>query len=193
MAALRRQRSALNSVDGEKVELKHESPSTPDLRDDLTAATRVAAIKDEATSSTSSSPLLSATKIKSSRSSSQSTTNSTSMADTVAVKSEPEKVNGHVSVKAEPPTPVKESRLTSRKGAVPRVAPLFDHLPDATADATSHYQTLESCTYANKYLGYTEHAMECDCSEEWGKSHHSHRVTRIPGTFDRADSFLQTV
>ena len=192
MAALRRQRSAIVSVDGEKIDVKHESHSTPDLTDDLAAVTRVAAIKDEAASSTSSSPLLCATRIKTSRSSSQSTTNSRTMVETIAVKVDPEKVNDHVSVKTEPPTPVKDVRLRSKKG-VPRVAPLFDDLPDATFEATSFFQTLESCTYANKYLGYTEHAMECDCSEEWGTSHHSSCITRSSSILDEADSFLQTV
>ncbi|KAI7517432.1 hypothetical protein KC331_g21708, partial [Hortaea werneckii] len=26
---------------------------------------------------------------------------------------------------------------------------------------------MSECTYANKYLGTTEHALECDCAEEW--------------------------
>jgi hypothetical protein len=65
--------------------------------------------------------------------------------------------------------PLKLGRSGSQK-AIPRSAPLFDHLEDATMEATRSFFVLDACTYANKCLGYTEHAMECDCNEEWGKS-----------------------
>jgi histone-lysine N-methyltransferase SETD2 len=75
-----------------------------------------------------------------------------------------------IAVKPEPGQPAKLGRTTSSQKVIPRVAPLFDHLPDKTAEATSTFQVMDACIYANKYMGYTEHGMECDCAEEWGKS-----------------------
>ena len=79
-----------------------------------------------------------------------------------------EKIRGDVTVKLEPGQPPKLARSSSQK-VVSRPAQLFLDLPDSTVEARSTFETLESCTYANKYMGYTEHAMECDCAEEWGK------------------------
>ena len=62
----------------------------------------------------------------------------------------------------------KKSNRGSKGKNPPRVAPLFDHLPEATEDANKSYTVIDSCIYQNKYLGFTEHAMECDCQEEWG-------------------------
>ncbi|EEH46592.2 uncharacterized protein PADG_02690 [Paracoccidioides brasiliensis Pb18] len=77
-----------------------------------------------------------------------------------------EKLSASITVKLEPGQPPKLSRAGSQK-VVSRPVPLFDHLPNSTAEATSTFQVIDDCTYANKYMGYTEHAMECDCSEEW--------------------------
>lgn len=65
--------------------------------------------------------------------------------------------------------PSKKAMRGSKKNP-PRVAPLFDDLPDATEEANKTYTVIDSCWYQNKYLGFTEHAMECDCQEEWGTS-----------------------
>ena len=167
MGTLRRQRSAASSIKVE--ELAIEDPSRPklDLKEE-SSESKISSVKDEVSSSTSNSPTLSATNMKSSPSPSDSTPVSKMVTDTTKMEASQNHVNGHASVKAEPPTPANDTRSTSRKG-VARVAPLFDHLPDATLEAKSAYQTLDACTYANKYLGFTEHAMECDCSEEWGK------------------------
>jgi histone-lysine N-methyltransferase SETD2 len=73
-----------------------------------------------------------------------------------------------ISIKREPSQPPKLARSASQK-VVPRPPCLFGDLPDSTADAQATFQTLEFCTYMNKHMGYTEHAMECDCAEEWGK------------------------
>jgi histone-lysine N-methyltransferase SETD2 len=87
-----------------------------------------------------------------------------------AVKSDQEDVvGGEVTLKTEPGKPPKLSRSTSHK--VEKRAPqLFHHYEDKTAEAKSTFSVLPECTYANKYLGTTEHALECDCVEEWGKS-----------------------
>ena len=79
-----------------------------------------------------------------------------------------EKVGGDITVRLEPGQPPKLARSTSQK-VVPRPPPLFLDLPDSTEEARSSFEVMETCTYANKYMGYTEHAMECDCAEEWGK------------------------
>lgn len=79
-----------------------------------------------------------------------------------------EKVGGGITVKLEPGQPPKLARSSSEK-VVPRPPKLFLDLPDSTAEAKSTFELMESCTYANKYMGYTEHAMECDCAEEWRK------------------------
>lgn len=143
---------------------------TIDLAEEL-SSTRVTAIRDEAIDSAASSPSLQPTKLKSSRSSSSSTSISKATTSTSVVKKQLEDMNGHATPKMEPredTKPLKASR-SAKSQPVPRVAALFDHLPDATAEATSTFAIMESCTYSNKYLGYTEHAMECDCSEEWGR------------------------
>jgi histone-lysine N-methyltransferase SETD2 len=88
-----------------------------------------------------------------------------------AIKDDPEMkqetVGGDIVVKQEPGQPPKLSRSSSQK--IARGPPqLFSHLPDSTADALATFEQIESCWYANKNMGYTEHAMECDCAEEWG-------------------------
>lgn len=79
-----------------------------------------------------------------------------------------ELLGGAITLKIEPGKAPKLSRAASQK-IVSRPKPLYHHLPDATADAKSTFDLLPECTYANKHIGTTEHALECDCSEEWGK------------------------
>lgn len=81
---------------------------------------------------------------------------------------EEEKVGGDITVRLEPGEPPKLARSSSQK-VVPRPPQLFSDLPDSTGEARSTFEVMKTCTYANKYMGYTEHAMECDCVEEWGK------------------------
>lgn len=76
-------------------------------------------------------------------------------------------ISADISVKMEPGQPLKLARSSSQK-VVSRPTPLFDDLPDMTAVAKDSFQVLSQCIYAAKYLGTTEHAMECDCAEEWG-------------------------
>lgn len=75
---------------------------------------------------------------------------------------------GEIVLKQEPGQPPKLSRSSSQKVAS-RPPPLYTHLPDSTQDALATFEQIPGCIYANKYMGYTEHAMECDCAEEWGK------------------------
>jgi hypothetical protein len=84
------------------------------------------------------------------------------------ISAKEEVVGGEITVKAEPGQPLKLSRSSSHKFIV-GPPPMFDHLEDKTPEAKSGFQVINECTYSSKYLGYTEHAMECDCAEEWGK------------------------
>lgn len=109
--------------------------------------------------------------IKKDRSASQSPIKEEPDTETDPMKTDPEKetVGGDIVLKQEPGQPPKLSRSSSQK-VVPRPPQLWAHLPDRTDDALATFEQIESCWYANKYMGYTEHAMECDCAEEWGKS-----------------------
>lgn len=77
-------------------------------------------------------------------------------------------MGGDVEVIQEPGEAPKLSRTMSKK-AVSRPPPLFKDLQDATSEAQRTYEVIERCTYGNKYLGTTDHAMDCECNEEWGK------------------------
>ncbi|EFW99215.1 set and ww domain containing protein [Grosmannia clavigera kw1407] len=63
----------------------------------------------------------------------------------------------------------KPSSLAQKAAAAaasPRV--LFDHLPDATAEAKDQFQVITDCLYGSKHMGSSEHdAFECDCAAEW--------------------------
>lgn len=80
-------------------------------------------------------------------------------------------VSGEISVKLEPGKPPKLTRNASQK-VVSRAPPLFTDEPDMYDEATKTFDVLPTCTYAAKWLGSTEHAMDCDCRESWGESHH---------------------
>lgn len=80
-----------------------------------------------------------------------------------------EKVGGDILVKQEPGQPPKLSRSASQKVAS-RPPQLFSHLPDSTQDALKEFEQITECIYANKYMGFSENSMECECAEEWGKS-----------------------
>ncbi|KAL3431146.1 hypothetical protein BDV09DRAFT_176919 [Aspergillus tetrazonus] len=86
-----------------------------------------------------------------------------------------EKVGGGISVKMEPGQPPKLARSSSQK-VVPRPPQLFLDLPDSTEEAQKTFEVIETCQYANKYMGYTEHAMECDCAEEWDPASSTNRA-----------------
>lgn len=125
-------------------------------------------VKEEASAPTSRTGSAMGTPLGSKRQS-RSPTKRESTLDSPAPKSEDEEtVGGEVTLKLEPGKPPKLARSTSHK--VERRAPqLFDDYEDKTNEAKSTFSILTECTYANKYLGTTEHALECDCVEEWGK------------------------
>jgi [histone H3]-lysine36 N-trimethyltransferase len=85
-----------------------------------------------------------------------------------AIKGEHEElVGGDVTLKLEPGKPPKLARTNTQK-IEKRPPQLYFDYDDKTAEATSTFTVLPDCTYANKYLGTTETALECDCAEEWG-------------------------
>lgn len=105
--------------------------------------------------------------------SSQSPVKTESMAQSPAVKAEDidTKVGGDVELRLDAEDRPKLLRKQSHK-IVRRPPPLFFDYEDKTAEARSAFSVLTECVYANKQLGTTEHALECDCAEEWGKSIH---------------------
>jgi [histone H3]-lysine36 N-trimethyltransferase len=154
--------------DGQAMDIKRESSVDASLAQEPNSAqfTRLQR-SDSATASRS--PSTHSAHPKSSRSASTSSSTKPKVdTDDVEVKPKLEKLNGHTSpVKNEAPKS-KIGRSAASKGPPPRIAPLFHHLPDVTSEATSSFQVIDSSTYQNKYLGFTESALECDCSEEWG-------------------------
>lgn len=79
-----------------------------------------------------------------------------------------ETVGGDITLKMEPGKTPKLERTKSQK-IIRREPPLFLGEPDMTAEACSLFQVIDECTYANKYIGTTEHALDCECDDEWGK------------------------
>ncbi|RII24839.1 hypothetical protein CUC08_Gglean011852 [Alternaria sp. MG1] len=75
-------------------------------------------------------------------------------------------VGGDITLKMEPGKAPKLSRTASQK-VVSRPPPLFLDLPDSTAAAKETFVVLSECTYANKTIGTTDPALECDCQEEY--------------------------
>ena len=112
------------------------------------------------------------TPIKSGKRQSRSPTKAESIPQSPAVKTEgvdTVTMGGDVELKLEPGKPPILARKKSTK--VERRPPqLFFDYENKTPEATSAFSVLTECVYANKYLGTTEHALECDCAEEWGKS-----------------------
>jgi [histone H3]-lysine36 N-trimethyltransferase len=79
-----------------------------------------------------------------------------------------EVLGGEITLKMEPGKAPRLSRTALQK-VISRPPTLYLDLPDATAEAQNTFVVLSECSYANKTIGTTEHALECDCSEEWGK------------------------
>ena len=159
------------SVDGDDtIEVKRENSVDDNLVKEMDSA-HVTTLKKEVSASAASTPSASSAQLKQSRSPSASPpSRPKSQLDQPDLKPKVEELNGHVSPTKSGTPKTKMGRAASSKGPPPRIAPLFDHLPDATSEATSSFQVIESSTYQNKYLGFTESALECDCSEEWGQS-----------------------
>lgn len=154
--------------------VKREGSAADELADDLSPS-GATTIKQETPASPSQRTTLPTVRTKVSRSSSTSTTSSKQALAPDKDVSSAKKSNGHTSpVKPEPEEPTKPTKPTKTSRAAasklpPRIAPLLDHLPDVYDEATSTFAVLDACTYQNKYLGFSDHALDCDCSEEWGQ------------------------
>ena len=81
-------------------------------------------------------------------------------------------IGGDVTLKLEDGRPPTLARTKSQKFER-RPPALFLDYEDSTMEATSGFIVMTESTYANKNLGTTEHAMECECAEEYGESDHS--------------------
>lgn len=155
--------------DGDSIEVTREESVDATLAQELDSA-HVTRLQKEDSASASTSPSANSPHLKPSRSpSTSSLARSKPEFDEVEMKPKPEGANGHVSPSKTNSARNKISRAASSKQPPPRIAPLFDQLPDVTAEATSSFQVIETSTYQNKYLGLTESALECDCNEEWSK------------------------
>jgi [histone H3]-lysine36 N-trimethyltransferase len=67
-------------------------------------------------------------------------------------------------------TGTKPSRKASQKIAG-RIAPLFDHLADATEESLGHFQIIHDCLYGSRNIGSSDNdALDCDCAEDWRES-----------------------
>lgn len=80
-----------------------------------------------------------------------------------------ESSSGEVVVKMESGNPPKLARSSSQRTTA-RSPLLFHSYEDKTEESKDHFQIIPACVYSSKYIGSTEHAMECDCTEEWGKT-----------------------
>ena len=80
-----------------------------------------------------------------------------------------EVVGGEVTVKMEPGQPPKLARSSSQKISS-RPVELFTDYASKTEEAKGVFEVIPTCTYSSKSMGATEHGMDCDCSEEWGKA-----------------------
>jgi hypothetical protein len=77
-----------------------------------------------------------------------------------------ETLGGDITLMAEPGKAPKLSRTASLK-IMSRPPVLYHDLPDSTGAAKDTFTVLPECTYANKHIGTTDPALECDCGEEW--------------------------
>ncbi len=147
-------------VEVEEVKMKNGSRS-----EEVRGRTRAGDIKEESSTGGTNTPK--SFILKSSSSSPEKSVNSVQSPKMGSEKME-ETVGGGITVKLEPGKPPKLSRSSSQK-IISRPAPLFDDYPDDTNEAKSTFQVIPECVYSNRSIGSTEHAMDCDCADEWGK------------------------
>ena len=153
-------------VEVREMEIKSESPTGQGIRE---AQEELIGVKQESDTAHSS-PSKQAVK---SRSSSQSPVKERGSAHSPQVKSDSEEtIGGEITVKVEPGQAPKLSRKSSQK-VVQRPPQLYSNLEDKTGEAEGTFDVIRECTYANKYIGTTDHALECECQEEWGMSLHT--------------------
>ena len=104
-----------------------------------------------------------------SKSSTQSPTKASRSPDGSHASISEEIVGGEVMVKMEPGQPPKLARSSSQKIPSRPVQIFCDH-ESKTEESKRVFEVISACVYSNKHMGATEHGMDCDCSEEWGKA-----------------------
>ncbi|RMZ90657.1 hypothetical protein DV736_g2107, partial [Chaetothyriales sp. CBS 134916] len=148
-------------------EVKLEMSVDKRLADELSAAHVTVARPTQNSASASNSPSSMPANLNVSRSPSASSLSRIKLQPDKSAKSEQANGGSASPVKSESAKQAKMSRAQSAKAPPARIAPLFGDLPDVGSKATSSFSVIDISTYQNKYLGYTETALECDCSEEW--------------------------
>ncbi|KAF2271723.1 uncharacterized protein EI97DRAFT_260417 [Westerdykella ornata] len=157
-------------------ELRHmkieDGPPLPGVGD---GAVKVEHVDENPLALTPSPPLTIPAQPKSDSTSQSPTKSSPSTTSSPSAEDREETVGGDITLKMEPGKAPKLSRTASKK-IIFKPPPLYLDLPDATKDATDTFIVLPECTYGNKSLGTTDHALECDCSEEWDPETHTNNA-----------------
>ncbi|KAL8734900.1 MAG: hypothetical protein Q9166_001252 [cf. Caloplaca sp. 2 TL-2023] len=92
-----------------------------------------------------------------------------SQSSAISTPKNEELVPGSVTLKQEPGQAPRLARSSSQK-VIPRTSALFSDCPSKTDEAKGTFQVIPGCIYSSKAIGATEHAMDCDCTEEWNTS-----------------------
>jgi [histone H3]-lysine36 N-trimethyltransferase len=93
---------------------------------------------------------------------------SEAMPDSPFIKEDEATIGGDVELKLESGDRPKLVRKQSQKVKA-RPPQLFNDYEDKTAEAKSTFGVIPECAYANKHMGETDPALECECQEEWGE------------------------
>lgn len=172
------------TADVQDMRLKEEQDEDADM-DTIPVA---AAVKERSTSSAPSD----AAPVKAQRqSASPIKADPESMSPMPAVKGEDTKIGADVELKLEGGERPKLVRKQSQKVRA-RPRQLFNDYENKIDEATSTFSVLNDCVYANKYLGATDPALECECQEEWGAYHVLVLVSFISANHARLDSATRT-
>ncbi|KAL9014842.1 MAG: hypothetical protein Q9173_000509 [Seirophora scorigena] len=92
-----------------------------------------------------------------------------SQSSAVSTPKNEEIIPSSVTLKQQPGQPPKLARSTSQK-VISRTPPTFDDYPSRTDEAKGTFQVITGCSYSSKAIGATDHAMDCECTEEWDAS-----------------------
>ncbi|KAI4190507.1 MAG: hypothetical protein L6R41_000742 [Letrouitia leprolyta] len=94
---------------------------------------------------------------------------SSTHSSTVSTPKNEDSIPSSVTLKQQPGQPLKLTRSTSQKVAA-RTPPTFLDHPTKTDEAKDTFQVIPRCIYSTKAIGATDHAMDCECTEEWDAS-----------------------
>ncbi|KAL9007247.1 MAG: hypothetical protein Q9188_000050 [Gyalolechia gomerana] len=94
---------------------------------------------------------------------------SSTHSSTVSTPTNEDVIPSSVILKQQPGLPPKLARSTSQK-VIARTPPTFHDHPSKTNEAKATFQVIPRCIYSTKAIGATDHAMDCECSEDWDAS-----------------------